>query len=102
MLIKSKFEGDKVIFDHVQDIQPVFDELKDRALNQNEGGFSNDRSQRFLGSIPASVIENEPELKEALRRGDTSVLTDFFQSERGKIFCVNKPDTGRSGKVIIK
>lgn len=102
MLIKSRREGDKVIFDHVQDIEPVFNELKDRVINQNEGGFSNDRSQRFLGTIPASVIENEPELKEALRRGDTSVLTAFFNSERGKIFCVNKPDSGRSGQIIIK
>ena len=80
----------------------MFDELKHMAANQNEGGFSDGRGQRYLGTIPASVIENEPELKEALKHGDTSVLLDYFKSERGKIFCVNKPDTGRSGKLIIK
>lgn len=112
MIIKSKHEnagmvgrefvGDKVIFNHVQDIDPVFAEIKQREAGQNEGGFSDGRTQRYLGTIPASVIENEPELKEALRIGDTSVLLDYFKSERGKCFCVNKPDTGRTGKIIIK
>lgn len=112
MIIKSKYEnaglvsselvGDQVVFTHAQDIDPVFAELKAREATQNEGGFSDGRSQRFLGTIPGSVIENEPELKEALKHGDTSVLLDFFKSERGKCFCVNKPDTGRSGKIIIK
>ena len=101
-LVGSTLEGDKVVFDHVQDIDPVFDELKHMAVNQNEGGFSDGRTQRYLGTLPASVIENEPELKEALKHGDTSVLLDYFKSERGKCFCVNKPDTGRSGKLIIK
>jgi hypothetical protein len=112
MIIKSKHEnaglvgidyvGDKIIMNHVQDIDPVIEELRVREQVQNEGGFSNDRTQRYLGTIPASVIEDEPALKEALRHGDTSVLLDFMKSEKGSVFCINKPDSGRSGQIIIK
>lgn len=112
MIIKSKYEnaglvgrefvGDKVVFDHVQDIDPIIEELKFQKEHQHLDGFSAGRTQRKLGTIPGSVIENDPELKEALRHGDTSVLLDFFNSEKGRCFCVNKPDTGRSGKIIIK
>jgi hypothetical protein len=80
----------------------MIEDLKVKSYTQNEGGFSNKRDQQYIGSIPASVIENEPELKEALRHGDASVLLDFFKTQRGSCFCVNKPDTGRSGKIIIK
>jgi hypothetical protein len=101
-LVDRRFDGDKVVFDHVQDIDPIFADMKARQAVQNEGGFSAGRTQRYLGTIPASVIEDEPKLKEALKHGDTKVLLDFFNSEKGRSFCVNKPDTGRSGKIIIK
>ena len=101
-LVSREFEGDKVIFNHVQDIDPVLEELKYQKEHQNEGGFSEGRTQRKLGTIPGAVIENDPELKEALKYGNTKVLLDFFNSEKGSCFCVNKPDTGRSGKIIIK
>ena len=102
MIIKSKYVGDKIVFDHAEDIDPLMEQLKLREYTQNEGGFSHDRTQRYIGTLAGSVIENDPELKEALRHGDASKLLDFFETERGSCFCVNKPNTGRSGKIIIK
>lgn len=105
-LVDIQHEGDNVIFTHVQDIDPTIAEIKQRARVQNEGGFSHDRNMRYIGSIPAGVIENNPALRFAFRSGDPEIMEKairiFFQSQEGQQFTVNKLDTGRSGKVIIK
>ena len=101
-LVKAEYEGDKFKFTHVQDIDTVFEGLKQRGLDQNLNGFSKERSQRFLGTIPDSVILADPELEERLKHGDTAYLLEWFKSEKGKPFCLNKPNTGASGKIIIK
>jgi hypothetical protein len=93
-----RFEDDQLIVDHVQDLDPIYADLKLRKENQHEGGFSKNRNQRFIGTVPMSVFALHPEFLT-----DTKALMNWLANDPvGQTFCVNKPNTGRSGKVIIK
>lgn len=93
----AKFQGDNLDITYVQKNDPILKDLALRKKEQNDNGFSHDRSMRFIGTIPAAEIAKIPELGE-----DTDLMLKWFESPVGRQFCVNKPNTGRSGKVIIK
>lgn len=92
----ARFEDGMLIVDYVQDIDLMLKDLQLRRQTQNEGGWSGDRTMRYIGTIPESAIAIRPELAthadEALK---------FLENE-GSEFRVNKVDTGRKGQVITK
>lgn len=97
-VIDATFEGDNLKVTHVQDVDPILKDLQLRKLEQNEGGFSDDRSMRFLGTVPMSVFALHPEFLH-----DTKALVKWMETDPvGQNFCVNRSNTGRSGKTIIK
>lgn len=97
-ILNARFEGDNLVVDHVQDVDPILADLKLRSQEQNNGGFSHDRTHRFIGSVPMSVFGMHPEFLH-----DTNALLDWLTNDPvGQQFCLNKPNTGRSGKVIVK
>lgn len=89
-------DGEFIKVTNVQDLDPLLKDLALRKQEQNEGGFSKDRTMRYIGSIPASAIAINPELGK-----NAEAALDFLNNE-GSQFRVNKVNTGRSGKVIIK
>lgn len=95
-VVDVREEGDLIVVDNVQDLTPLLKDLALRKKEQNEGGFSKDRTMRYIGTIPDSAVAINPELA----RNPEAAL-DFLNNE-GSQFRVNKVDTGRSGKVIIK
>lgn len=95
-IINAKLDGDLLRVTHVQDLDMIKRDLKLRQQNQNDNGFSKDRSMRFIGTIPDSAVAINPELAK-----DPQAALDFLMNE-GSEFCLNKVDTGRSGKIIIK
>jgi hypothetical protein len=54
-------QGDKVLITHVDDLEPVFAQNQQRALDPGNG-FSRGRTMRFLGSVPLSTLLARPEL----------------------------------------
>ena len=97
-VLGARVEGDYLVVDHIQDVDPILKDLQLRRVEQNDNGFSHDRSMRFLGTVPMSVFVMHPEFLK-----DTKALVEWLENDPvGQQFCVNKRDTGRSGKAIVK
>lgn len=95
-VIGARFEEEKLVVDHIQDLEPILRDLQLRKKYQNEGGFSKDRTMRYIGTIPSSATAINPELAK-----NAEAALEFLENE-GSQFRVNKTDTGRSGHIIIK
>jgi hypothetical protein len=96
--VDARFEGDDLVVTNAQDLDPILEDLQLRRLEQNEGGFSKERTMRFMGTVPTSVFALHPEFLH-----DTDALVTWLETDPlGRRFCVNKKDTGRSGQVIMK
>jgi len=96
-LVGVESEGDELVFTHAYDTDPIMKELKWRKENQRDNGWSEKRTMRYLGTIPAEVTVIEPHLQE-----DAKAAAAWFDTPVGQQFRVNKADTGRSGKIIVK
>jgi hypothetical protein len=102
-LVNVEIDGNTGIYTHAQDIDPTLEEIAKRKLIQNDSGFSKDRTQRYIGTIPVIEFERHPMLKEAMQHGCLDkALTIYLQTEEGSRYVVNKLNTGRSGQVQIK
>lgn len=55
MLIKSNYEGDKIVSQHVQRIDEISDYCRDLAKDESNG-FTKDRSMRRVGSFPIFTL----------------------------------------------
>lgn len=96
-LLDIQYEGDKIKYTHVQQLDNAQEELAMMEAASSPDGFSKDRTLRYIGTIPAIIWLQHPEFMH-----DTKALNKWLQSEEGRKWCVNLPDTGRSGKIIIK
>lgn len=104
-LVNFKHSGDDTVYTHAQNLDGVLQEVSDRR-KETHGGWSDNRSMRYVGSIPFIELERNPDLKAAVVSGDTKVIEQavkvFFATQEGSRYLVNKLDTGKSGQVIVK
>lgn len=93
-----QIDGDLIKVQHVQDIDPILSDLALRRKEQNDGGWSGDRTMKFMGTVPSSIFVIHPEFIH-----DTKALVKWLEHDAvGQQFLVNRTDTGKSGQVIVK
>lgn len=94
-------KGDNLVFEHFYDPTPVFGHNK--AIREfSDNGFTHDRTMRQIASFDAATWARLClERPEILR--DEKALLKFIKSDEGAPYrTVNRIDTGRSGKAIVK
>jgi len=96
-LLSVESEKDQFKFTHIQRLDDAEEELRMMEAHGSTDGFSKDRTMRYLGTIPAIIWLEHPEWQH-----DDKALMRWLQSDEGRKWCVHLPDTGRSGKVIVK
>lgn len=108
MIIKDKTflhsieeDGDKLKFNHMQDVDPVMEEVQ--AIKMfSDNGWTKERNFRQIGHIPEGhewwLRKHKPEIFK-----DMKALKRWLMSEEGRPWrTVTAMDTGRSGKAIVK
>ena len=79
-LYDAKGSGDKIIFDHIQNIQPVLERAADIRKN-SDNGWSEKRSFRHIACIPTVEYFNHPEWEQ-----DKQALVKWLKTEYGSAF----------------
>ena len=104
-LVRTEDDGDYLRFTHAQHLGAAKEYVKNMAANQQSGGWSKDRTMQYIGSIPAAAIEANLELRAALNSGDQVAIKNavklYFANE-GQEFIVNKIDSGKDPRIIVK
>lgn len=87
--IGTQTRDDRYIFHHAQDIDPVLAEAQRIRMGNDSNGFTDDRTLRHIGHIPASAIMANPALREA-QYGDPEIFAKmcqlYLRTEEGKRF----------------
>ena len=96
-LVDVEYDKDQFKFTHAQYLPPTWKEVAELKMNQASDGFSQERTQRHIGRIPAMIFLKHPEWSH-----DPSLIEKWLKTEEGKRYQVSNPDSGRSGKIIIK
>lgn len=101
LLTDAFFKDDKIVFEHAELLDPTLEyvkTVKEEQARSGHDGYNEDRTQRYMGTIPPSIFEIHK--KEWM--ADPNKILDWFDTEEGKPYCVNPKDTGKSGKIIVK
>ena len=104
-LVDVAYEGDKFKFTHAQNLDILRAELKERMKYQTAEGWSENRSMRYIGTIPAAAIEARPELRAALNSGDDAAIrkaVEIYFNGEGREFMMNKIDSGKDPRIVVK
>lgn len=104
-LVQVEEAAEVLRFTHAQNLDCLRKELETRIKYQTGEGWSEGRTMRYIGTIPAAAIEASPELRAALNSADEVAIkkaVEIYFKGDGREFMVNPINTGRSGKVIIK
>jgi hypothetical protein len=94
-LADIQYAGDKFQFLHAQDIEPTLQDVK--ALREASDGYSQTRTFRHAGRIPAIEWVKHPEWNHA-----PELALKWLESDEGKPYRIHSDRIGRSGHIIIK
>lgn len=84
-LVDVQYQGDKFIYTHVQNIDPIAEQCKELRKGPNNG-FSDDRSYRHIADIPELVFFSHPELVDDKGRINMKELRKFLKSPSGEMY----------------
>jgi hypothetical protein len=94
-LVEAQYIGDKFVFTHAQNIDPVLAEVQ-RFRNDVGDGFTQDRTMRHVGCIPEIEFLRHPEWVHA-----PHLMLKWLQTD-GSQYMTKTINSGRSGHVRVK
>lgn len=84
-LADVEYVGDKFIFTHVQNIDPIAEQCKELRKGDNNG-FSDGHSYREVARIPDLVFFAHPELVDDKGRINMKELRKFLKTPAGEMY----------------
>lgn len=96
-IVDAEFIGDLLKVTTAQELAPTLQEVAELRQHGNHNGFSKNRQMRHIARIPDIELIRHPEWQH-----DSRLMLKWLESPEGSRYVTNKPNTGRSGKIVIK
>lgn len=83
-------KDNKTIYHHLQDVDPVLEQVHKEKMGNDSNGFTDQKTMRKIGSIPFIEFLRNPILAEAVASGDPEMMgkaMELYLKSEGKQYA---------------